>query len=130
MNPQDRDQRIMEVRFLEEQINQLEQQIAIVDKQIIETQIIQASLDDIKKIKKNDVFVPIGRDIFVESNIESAEMVLVNVGAGVFIKKEIEGAKKTIDNQNQKLFDLRKEVINEINKVFMRITEIEKEFVQ
>ena len=130
MNPQDRDQKVMEVRLLEEQINQLEQQIAIVDKRIIETQIIQASLDDIKKIKKNDVLVPVGRDIFVESSIESAEKVLVNVGAGVFIKKGIEDAKKTIGNQNQKLFDLRKEVINEINRVFIRITEIEKEFVQ
>ena len=128
MNPQDRDQKIMEIRLLEEQINQLEQQIALVDKRIIETQIIQTGLDDIKKIKKNDVFVPFGRDIFVESSIESAEKVLVNVGAGVFIKKGIEDTKKTIDNQNQKLFDLRKEVINEINNVFIRITEIEKEF--
>ena len=127
MSIAERDQKIIEIRLLENQINQLEQQITLIDRQILELQIMQTNLDDIKKIKNDNALVPIGKDIFVESDIKSADKVLVNVGYGIFVKKTTEGAKDILEKQNKKLLDIRKEVINEVNNIFMKITNIEKE---
>ena len=124
MDEAEKNQKIIEIKILESQVSQLEQQIALIDRQIIEMQMLQDNLDDIKKLKNDRAFVPVGRDVFIESSINQADYALVNVGEGIFLKKNIEDAKKTIERQKEKFLAARKEIVSEMNRIFMKIEEI------
>lgn len=119
--------RILEIRLLENQIMQLEQQMALLDQQIMELQALQADLDAIKNAKQQEIFAPLGRDIFIRSKLESVDSVLLNVGARVMVKKDIAGAKATLEKQRRRLLDVRGELSREMDNILERAMGIEEE---
>lgn len=121
--------KIIEIRMLEEQARQLEEQIALIEQQVMESQLLQQNLDEIKNMKQKEIIVPIGKDVFINSKVESMNSVLVNVGSGIVIKTDIEGAKKEIEKHNEKFLRVREELAIEIRKISEHLIRIEKEIM-
>ena len=123
---QELEKKILEIRLLENQIVQLEQQIGLLNQQVIELQSTQADLDTIQGVKEQEALVPLGKDIFIRSKLEPANKVLINIGAKVVIKKDIAGAKKILEKQKQRFLNAREEIGAEIDNMLSRIATIEK----
>jgi len=122
----EKEREMIELSLLEQQINQFEQQANILEKQIAELQVLQLSLDEIKKGKKEqEILSPLGKNIFVKTKLLSKE-IFVGVGAKTVLKKNIEETKKIVNKEIAKLVEARDNLLKEIENIVKGIREIRK----
>lgn len=119
--------KVIEIRILEEQIRHLEEQANIVEREILGLQTTHADLDEIKKMRQMEAIIPLGRNIFINANIDSADNVLVDVGSKIVVKKSVEEAKKTIERQKEKLAVAKEQISKEAERVMEQIDKIDME---
>ena len=121
--------KIAEIRYLEDQISQMEGQIRIVDREIMELQNLILSLDEIKNMKNKEAIIPLGKDIFVKSNINKGDEIFVNIGSKTIVKKSNEETKKLLEDKKDKFFEARDNIGREAGEVIQKIEKIEKEII-
>jgi prefoldin alpha subunit len=122
---QDNEQKIMELNMLDSRMKQLEQSINFIDQQIMEQQLTQMSIDEIKKMKNGgEMLLPIGKNVFIKGKIEEHE-ILVNVGNNIFLRRDEEKAKETIGRQKLQISAIRDEIAREMEKIANQISLIE-----
>lgn len=118
--------KIMEIQMLENKLKQLEQSLNFLDQQIMEQQMIQLNLDELKKAKKgSELLFPLGKNVFVKGKVESHE-ILVNIGGNMAVMKNEEHAKESVERQKLQLSGIRDEITREVEKIINRISIIEK----
>ncbi len=122
----EKEREMIELSLLEQQINQFEQQANILEKQIAELQVLQLSLDEIKKGKKEqEILSPLGKNIFVKTKLLSKE-IFVGVGAKTVLKKNIEETKKIVNKEIAKLVEARDNLLKEIENIVKGIREVKR----
>ncbi|MEM5806273.1 MAG: prefoldin subunit alpha [Candidatus Aenigmatarchaeota archaeon] len=72
---------------------------------------IKSSLDSLEAIKEENVFLPLGNDVFVKSNIIDKNLIIVGIGSNIYIEMEIDKAKELLEKKIKKI----EEEIREIN---------------
>lgn len=117
--------KVLEIRILEEQIKQLEQEALMLDQKVLELQTLQNNLDEIKKTSQQDILVPLGNGIFINSKIEPVKEVLINIGAKIIAKKEIGRAKEIVDRQKNNILEERKKINRESEKILEQIEKVD-----
>jgi len=127
MDQKELEKRILEIRILEQQAKQFEEQVILIDQNIAQIARIQDDLDDIKDIKDKKILAPLSREVYLETKAESTKTVLVNVGAGVVVRKTTDETKKYMDKQKKMFSDARGKLSGEISKIVGRMNEIEQE---
>lgn len=121
------EKKIYEIRILESQAKQLEEQIIMVEQQVAQLSMIQENLNDIGKISNQKILSQLAKDVFIETRAENAKTVLVNVGAGIIVRKTIDETKNYIENQKGKFLEARGKISGEIVKIINKMSEIEGE---
>jgi len=116
----------------EQQIMQLQQQLEAVEQAIVEMSSLVLGLDELVGSKDKEILAPIGRGIFTKTKLISEDLT-VDVGGKNFIKKSIPETKKLIQNQVEKLEEVKKElegnleeINNELTTTFMNAQKEEK----
>ena len=124
---EDHQKEMFELNVLDMQLRQMEQQALMLEQQIAELTTVNASLDELKKSKKNQkVLFPISRDIFAEGILENSNEVLVNIGSKTIARKSIEEAKKINEKQIEIFAEASENISREMQRIVMRIREIEQ----
>ena len=119
-------QKILEISVMENRLKQLEQSLNIIDQQIMEQQMLQMNIDELKKVKiGQEMLFPLGRNLFVKGKLEDSE-VLVNIGNGIIAKKTGEKAKDIVERQKLQLVGIRDEIAKEVEKILTEISLIER----
>ncbi|MEM5833928.1 MAG: prefoldin subunit alpha [Candidatus Aenigmatarchaeota archaeon] len=72
---------------------------------------IKSSLDSLEAIKEENVFLPLGNDVFVKSSIIDKNLIIVGIGSNIYIEMEIDKAKELLEKKIKKI----EEEIREIN---------------
>ena len=68
------------------------------------------SLESLQALKNNkDVFLPLGSDIFVFSEVKNLNSILVNVGNNIFLEMSLEEAEEFL---NRRIIEIEKEINN------------------
>jgi len=114
---------IYKLAMFEQQIQQLQQQLQAVEKGIIELGNLDLGLDELKGGVGKEIMSPIGQGIFAKTKLLSEDLI-VDVGGKNFVKKSVDETKKLIENQIEKLDEIRKDLqssINEIGKEFEKV---------
>jgi len=116
----------------EQQIMQLQQQLEAVEQAIVEMSSLVLGLDELVGSKDKEILAPIGRGIFTKTKLISEDLT-VDVGGKNFVKKSIPETKKLIQNQVEKLEEVKKElegnleeINNELTTTFMNVQKEEK----
>lgn len=116
----------------EQQIQQMQQQLEAVEQAIVEMNSLVLGLDELIGSKDKEILAPIGRGIFVKTRLVSKDLT-VDVGGKNFVKKSIPETKKLIQNQVEKLEEVKKElegnleeINNELTTTFMDAQKEEK----
>jgi len=118
--------KILEINVMENRLRQLEQSLNIIDQQIMEQQMLQLNIDELKKVKKGqDMLFPLGRNLFVKGKLEDNEL-LINIGNGIVVKKEGEKAKDIVERQKLQLVGIREEIAREVERILNEISLIER----
>jgi len=119
-------------QMYEQQIQQLQQQLEAVEQAIVEMGSLAAGFNELIGSKNKEILAPIGRGIFVKTKLVSEDLT-VDVGGKNFVKKTIPETKKLIQNQVEKLEEVKKElesnleeINNELTTTFMSAQKEEK----
>ena len=102
--------------MFEQQIRQIQQQLEVLERNILEMNSLNVGLDEFKKAEGKEILAQIGKNIFVKTKLVSDELI-VDIGSGNFVKKDIESTKKLIAGQVKKLENIK----NELNSALQNI---------
>ena len=114
---------LFKLSMFEQQIQHLQQQLQAVDEGIMDMNSLSLGLDEVKNSIGKEVLAPLGRGIFVETELLSDKL-MVDVGGRNFVKKSVPETKEIIEAQIKKLYEIKKELgekIEEINEELTRI---------
>jgi len=118
----------MEQQLLEQEIKQIQGSLQTIDNQIMEIRLVEHSIDELKKTKIGQgIFVPLSNGIFLKGKLVNNQKLLVNVGSGVVVGKSIEGTKGLLHKQLDELDKLRNQIMAQFQKSAMQLEEIRKE---
>jgi prefoldin alpha subunit len=110
----------MEMRYLEQTAEGLQQRITMVNAAISDLMYANATLDGIEKEKENaEMLVPIGGSSYVKVKLADSNKVIVGMGAGVSIEKSLAEAKVTL---KERLDELEK-TMNSAQQQFSQVAE-------
>lgn len=107
----------------EKNLEMLNQQSQLIDRNIIELTSLNSGMDEIKGSVGKEVLAQLGRGIFVKTKLVSNDIV-VDVGGKTFVKKSIPETKKIIEEQIEKLNQIQKELENEAQKIDVEMSEL------
>jgi prefoldin alpha subunit len=117
---------IYKLSMYEQQIQQIQQQLEIVEKTIIDITALNSELEELKGKTGEEIMAPIGRGIFAKAKLSSEEL-LVGVGDGNLVKKSIPETKKIIEKQISKLNEVKAELSDNLEKIGKEIEGLIKE---
>jgi len=94
----------MEMRYLEQTAEVLQQRISMVNAAITDLTYANATLDGIEKEKENvEMLVPIGGSSYVKVKLADSTKVIVGMGSGVSIEKTLPDAKVALKERLEEL---------------------------
>ncbi len=110
----------MEMRYLEQTAEALQQRISMVNAAIADLTYANATLDGLEKEKENaEMLVPIGGSSYVKVKLADPDKVIVGMGSGVSVEKNLSDAKVTL---KERLDELEK-TMNSAQQQFSQIAE-------
>lgn len=110
-------QKYIAQQILGQQLQQIEQQIASVEMQIIELNNLKDSLKELTSVKSKKIYTPLGAGVFIESELKKVDDVLVNVGAGIIVRKDANSAAELIASQVEELKKIKDQIQKEFDEL-------------
>lgn len=117
---------LIRLSLLEQQANQIEEQIVQVEQQIQEMQVLSLNIGKLGKEKEKEILAPVGRGIFSKAELKEDKF-FVNVGCGIFLKKNGDEASKIVNNQIEKLRQMKIELIEIISNINSELEKVVQE---
>ena len=94
----------MEMRYLEQTADALQQRISMVNAALTDINYANITLDGIEKEKENsEMLVPIGGSSYIKVKLADTSKVIIGVGAGVSVEKTLSEAKATLKERLDEL---------------------------
>lgn len=123
------EKKIVQIKILEDQIGQMEEQMRLIDREILEFNALQSILDEIKESTNREIIVPLGKDVFIKSKIDDGSRILVNVGSRTIVEKDIEQTKNILMNKMDTFLEARESIGKEADDIIQKIEKIDKEIM-
>ena len=110
----------MEMRYLEQTAETLQQRISMVNAAITDLTYANMTLDGIEREKENsELLVPIGGNSYVKAKLADTNKVIVGMGAGISVEKTVADAKVTL---KERLDELEK-TMNSAQQQFSQVAD-------
>lgn len=123
-------QKYLELKSLEQQINNNQQQISILNKQINEFKNLSDNLVKIKQTKKDtEMFSPLGAGIFLKAELKDSQNVIMNVGSNTFVLKTVDEASDLIKKQIEELGGIIHQLELNFQELIMHAQKLEQEII-
>lgn len=107
---EDNQQELMyKLQMFEQQMQYLQQQLQAVEQGIKDLNTIKLSLDELTGKKDSEILSPLGKGIYAKTKLISEDLI-VDIGSKNFVKKNIPDTKKIIDEQLEKLEEVKVEL--------------------
>ncbi|MBU0628999.1 MAG: prefoldin subunit alpha [Nanoarchaeota archaeon] len=127
-NEEKAQEKYIEMKVLEEQLEEMQKKSQMVEKQLMELMSTVQSLDDFKKTNNGDeILVPISSGIFIKANIKENNEFLVNVGAETVVTKDIESTKKLMSKQVEEMTEFNTRINMQMQKMAMKASVLQNE---
>ena len=121
-------EKYIEMKMLEEQMQQTQQQAKTVEQQLMEVMSSTQGLEEFKNIKKGDkILVPISSGIFVQAELKENRKFLINVGADTVITQDLEATKKLMERQVEEMKELNMKIQIKMQKLAIHASSTQEE---
>jgi prefoldin alpha subunit len=130
MKPEERvmQEKYMEMKLVEEQLEEIQKQAKTVEKQVIELASTVQSIDEFRQVNAGDeLLIPLSGGIFVKARLKDNKQFLVNVGADIVVIKDIEATKTLISNQVDEMQNLHAKMHLQMQRLVHHSSGLEKE---
>ena len=102
-------QEILRLGMIEQQINSLSQQLQAVEKEIVDLELLEIGLDELKESEGKEILAAVGKGIFTKAKLISNDLT-VDIGNGNLVKKSVIETQRLIKNQIEKLEKTKDEI--------------------
>lgn len=106
---------ILKLQILENQVNQYEEQLKIIEQQIGELDLIKKDLEYLENTKENEIFSEFGKGIYIKSVVKKE--IMVDVGSKILVPKTFSEIKEVIENQISKFNTIKPEISGHIDAI-------------
>jgi prefoldin alpha subunit len=120
-NEQEQQELLYKFSMFERQIREIQQQIEAIERGIVDLGTLNFGLDELVGGKDKEILAALGKGIFVKAKLLSEELT-VDIGSGNFIKKSIPDTKALIEEQMEKLIQVKKELENNLQEMDKEIS--------
>jgi prefoldin alpha subunit len=108
---------VMRMRQIEGQAANVQNNLAALERVLIETEVTLASLDAMKNQNAvKESLIPLGSGVFADGTLKKSDKILLDVGAGVVLEKSIDDAmafmKERSENVRKNLTDFQNVLLN------------------
>jgi len=117
-------QRLMAQQLFMQQLQQLEQQIGSIEQQRMDLTSLNENIVELQKLKKVKIHTPLGAGVFLESEVQEVNDVLLGVGSGVIVKKDVNSAIKIIQRQIEELGKISIQMQQELDNLTKHLEEM------
>jgi len=117
---------LIKLSMLEQQANEQAEKIQAIDNQISELESLKFSMGKIEKTKGKDMLAPLGRGIFLKTEVKD-DKVFVNVGSRTLVKKTFKEAGEIIDTQIREISQIKHHLMHNIEEINMQLQKLLEE---
>lgn len=122
------EKRIIELNILDSRFREIQQQLALLEQQLNELQLLKNNVGNLNKIKQDsETLSQLGQGIFVKSKIMDTKEVFVDIGSRVVIKKSLIEAQEIIERRIEQFMNIKNMIARELNEIILNIQLIERE---
>ena len=111
----------MKFAMFEQQIQAIQQQLQAVEQAVVDLNSLNIGMEELIGKKDSEIMAPIGRGIFVKAMLLSEDLV-VDIGGRNFVSKSIPDTQKLIQEQLEKLEQVRDELNGELDNINSDLT--------
>jgi prefoldin alpha subunit len=127
MEQEKKQELIFRLGIFEQQIHQLQEQMDAVEKGINDLGALSFGLDELKGSIGKEILSPLGKGIFVKTELKSEDLT-VEIGGKNFVKKSIPETKEIIEEQIKKLIAVKEELNKNLEGISSEMTRTLEEF--
>lgn len=122
---------VLQINLLDGKLHELEQQMAMLEKQINELQLCQLALDEIKSIKPDtEMFAAISPGVFVKTKLKDNDKFLINTGAKIFCKKNLKDTREFVQKKLDEALEVYNKLGSDMNSIIETMQLLEKEILK
>jgi len=109
---------VVEIRYLENLAQSLQQRIGYVEAAIAEVQVASSTVDALSKESTGaDILVPVGGGSYVRAKVADVEKLIVGIGADVAVEKTVKEATESYEERINEMRKVRTSLGEEIERV-------------
>lgn len=128
MKQEELQQKFMELQTYEEQIKLIQQQVGTLAQQVMELNMLENSLGELKDVKKEtEILVPLGSGIFTKAKLLNTEEVIMGVGYKIHVKKTISDAKKIVKDQTVEMNKIMQQAEEQLQHIALEAQHIQQD---
>ena len=127
MKKQTHSQHLMELRILDQQIKEIQEQLQALESQSAELLQIEMAIDELAGIAKGaEMLVPVAGGIFIRTELKDASTFLLNVGAGMTVEKSQDETKILLERQRDDLLSLQTDLAQRLEVLIDTAVELQQ----
>ena len=107
------------------EVKEIEESLNIIEQQLRELEEFKIGLKNIEENKNNEILASLGKGVFIKSEIKDKKL-FVDVGSGIIIRKTPKATIETVEDQINKLSEIRSELAMRMNSAKMEFNELIK----
>jgi len=112
----------------QKQAQLMQNQLETLENQTGELETVKDTLSCIEKGNGDeDVLIPLGSGVFIKGVLKGNEKIVMNVGADLVVEKSVSNALKLVDEQIEKMGEIKGNVAQEINEIMMNLQKLQIE---
>jgi prefoldin alpha subunit len=115
-NEQQQQEILYKFSMFEQQIREIQQQIEAIERGMVDLNSLNFGLDELVGSTGKEIFASVGKGIFIRAKLISEEL-NVDIGSGNLVKKSIPETKQLIEEQVNKLGDIKKELEHNLEEL-------------
>lgn len=116
---QKEEEQMLMAQLMQQQVAEIEDQIAQIDAKKMELQIVMDSIKDLKERSNSDLLVPIGSGVLAKAELRDGGNFLINVGANVIVEKSAQESRDVVIIQMGELDKARDMFMKELEKLII-----------
>ncbi len=123
-----RQEKMLTMQLLVQQIKQMEKQLEQMESQLQAIEEINTSLQAFLKVKADTpILFPLQNGIFAEARLGESKNLRVNVGADTVVEKTPEETVQLLENQKKEIMHQRDHALKDFQEMVKQVTQLEQE---
>lgn len=123
MNEREVQENVMKMRYIEQQVEQMKNNMGQLNSIMLETATTIITLKEMEKLEtEKESKIPLGSGVFTTAKITKQKMVLMEVGEGIIVEKEIKEAIEKLEQREEN-------IKNNVDQFQKTIQQMEQQYV-